>query len=302
PPSLALLSQPPIETPGVRYFDPLTGESVDVAIKSGGNPDLVPARLVDRRLSVQVRPLRDFDFALSADYNLVRSRNAPAVLPSASLAVVAAFPERFARDPGGVLVRVDQRPVSLAEQEEQQLRYGINLTVPLSLLGIGRPDAPRAGRVQLSASHTILLDSRLLLRAGTEPIDLLSRDSVGFGSGSKPRHQFDATLGYAERGLGVRLKVERRSASFLDISGLEGANVLRFQPLTTVDLRAFAEGSRLLRGIGWLKGTRFSLAAVNLTNSRERVRDESGVTPLSYQPAYRDPTGRTIELEFRKAF
>lgn len=302
PPSVTLLSQPPVETPAVRYFDPLIGESVDVVTITGGNPDLVPARLVDRRLSVQVRPLRDIDLALSADYNLVRSRNAPAILPSASLAVVAAFPERFGRDAGGALVRVDQRPVSLAEQEEQQLRYGINLTVPLSGLGPGRPDAPRAGRVQLTVSHTILLDSSLRLRSGTDRIDLLSRDSVGFGSGSKPRHQFDATIGYAERGLGVRIKVERRSASFLDISGLEGVNVLRFQPLTTLDLRAFAEGSRLLRGVGWLKGTRFSLAAVNLTNSRERVRDESGVTPLSYQPAYRDPTGRTIELEFRKAF
>jgi hypothetical protein len=41
---------------------------------------------------------------------------------------------------------------------------------------------------------------------------------------------------------------------------------------------------------------------VNLINDRQKVRDSHGVTPLQYQPAYRDPLGRTIEFEIRKVF
>jgi iron complex outermembrane recepter protein len=32
------------------------------------------------------------------------------------------------------------------------------------------------------------------------------------------------------------------------------------------------------------------------------VRDSFGHTPLQFQAAYRDPIGRTIELELRKVF
>jgi iron complex outermembrane receptor protein len=41
---------------------------------------------------------------------------------------------------------------------------------------------------------------------------------------------------------------------------------------------------------------------VNLTNARQRVRDSFGHNPLQYQPDYRDPLGRTIEVELRKVF
>jgi iron complex outermembrane recepter protein len=39
-----------------------------------------------------------------------------------------------------------------------------------------------------------------------------------------------------------------------------------------------------------------------LTNDRQDVRDRFGNTPLQYQPAYRDPLGRTVEFEIRKVF
>jgi hypothetical protein len=32
------------------------------------------------------------------------------------------------------------------------------------------------------------------------------------------------------------------------------------------------------------------------------VRDATGATPLSYQPAYLDPTGRQVAISFRKMF
>jgi hypothetical protein len=41
---------------------------------------------------------------------------------------------------------------------------------------------------------------------------------------------------------------------------------------------------------------------VNATDQRQKVRNSAGMTPIEYQPAYRDPIGRTIELEIRKVF
>lgn len=302
PPSVSLLAEPLAETPGVRYFDPLLEETVDVTTISGGNPDLRSFTTTERRLSVQFKPLDDLDLSLSADYTDTRNRNLPATLPVASALIIAAFPDRFIRDSGGTLVRVDLRPVSFARQDEKQLRYGFNLTVPLAKLGWEAADESRRGRIQLTASHTILLESDLLIRPGIARVDLLSRSAAGLGGASRPRHQFDVTLGYAERGLGIRLNAERRTASFLDLGGAESADLLRFAPLTTVGVRVFAEGSRIAPDLAWLKGSRLSLGIVNLTNARERVRDDNGLTPLSYQRAYRDPLGRTVEVEFRKTF
>ena len=124
-------------------------------------------------------------------------------MPDASALIIADFPDRFIRDSGGTLVRVDLRPVSFARQDEKQLRYGFNLTVPLAKLGWGAADDSRRGRIQLTASHTVLLESELLIRPGFARIDLLSRSAAGLGGASRPRHQFDVTLGYAERGLGI---------------------------------------------------------------------------------------------------
>jgi hypothetical protein len=45
-----------------------------------------------------------------------------------------------------------------------------------------------------------------------------------------------------------------------------------------------------------------ALNLLNVFNGRQRVLDESGATPLRYQPGYRDPIGRTVEIELRRAF
>jgi outer membrane receptor protein involved in Fe transport len=70
----------------------------------------------------------------------------------------------------------------------------------------------------------------------------------------------------------------------------------------TVNFMAFVEGTRLFPNVDLLKGTRFTLNAVNLANQRQRVTDSLGDTPLNFQPGYRDPIGRTLEIGFRKAF
>jgi hypothetical protein len=187
-------------------------------------------------------------------------------------------------------MRVDLRPIVFPGMREDQLRFGANLTLPLRQ-GSGAP------RLQIAGSVRLLLESRLDTGEGT--LDLLSPSGFMAG-GMRPRRQFDLSFGYSERGLGLRLSGERRSATFLDAAGQAG--LLTFEPLTTFSLRAFVEGSRLAPRLALLSGSRFGFTINNLGNERERVRDSFGLTPLAFQPALRDPVGRTIEFEFRKTF
>ena len=86
----------------------------------------------------------------------------------------------------------------------------------------------------------------------------------------------------------------------------DGANGdLTFSDLTTVNLRLFADlgqQRRLVRERPWLRGARVSLAVNNLFDARQDVRDAAGFVPVSYQPDYLDPVGRTVRVSFRKLF
>ena len=360
PPSVELLSDPILETTGVRYFDPLRDETVDVTQISGGNPDLDSSRNANRRLSMTLKPLPKVGLQITADYSEFRNRDVVTALPPASDLILLAFPERFVRDPvTGVLRQVDIRPVQFARENRKELRYGFNLNLPLGggaveggleddsdprppmenierrgdferderspgaergpraergeggwvgrgerggRGGFGRRGGGRGPRLQFNFSHTIALESELLIREGLDPIDLLSRGAIGFGGATRPRHQLDFSAGYAERGRGIRFTGRHQSQSFLRLTGGVDTQVLRFSPLTTLNLRAFTELGRYAPDVEFLKGARLSLTIANIFNRRQKVRDEGGITPLAYQRAYRDPIGRTVEIELRKTF
>ena len=57
---------------------------------------------------------------------------------------------------------------------------------------------------------------------------------------------------------------------------------------------------RTVERIGRAIGMRFVVSVDNLFDSRQRVRDAAGNTPVSYQPDYLDPLGRTIRIGIRK--
>jgi iron complex outermembrane recepter protein len=146
-----------------------------------------------------------------------------------------------------------------------------------------------------------LLNSTLALRSGFAPVDLLSRNALGLGGSSRPRHLYDFSVGYAERGLGLRLVGQRRGVSYLDL-GERDEDALRFAPLTILTVRGFVDAQRLLPALHAIGGLRLSLTVSNLTNARQRVRNALGETPLRYQPGYLDSVGRSVQLELRKAF
>jgi hypothetical protein len=261
------------------------------------------------RLSIELRPSGSIPVVFTADYSNTRNENIITALPPGNDLLLLAFPERFIRDNSGRLITVDTRPLNFAQQSEEQVRYGFELNVPLRRGNAGaspqdkpgtNPTMSNAARLRFNLSHTILLKSEVLIRSGFEPVDLLSRDAFGFNGGERPRHEFDFATEYASRGLGVQLSGQHKSQSLINLTGGATPNILRFSPLTTFNMRAFVEAQRLLPSAAWLKGTRLSLLITNIGNARQKVRDQNGITPLFYQAAYRDATGRSLQFEFRK--
>ena len=322
PASIQTLANPVIVTSGVRAFDPLTGETVDVTQITGGNPDLSPEETTTWRFGEQWTLVERLHLQFSAEYIDTEERNFVSSIPDASAAVMLAFPDRFIRDLSGTLTTIDLRAVNFDRHRERRLRYGLSLNTNLTKGGLtvrsataadsaNEADAPaRSGRpavrnrplrLQLSANHSVVLQDEITIRPGLGSVDLLEGGAIGIGGG-RVRHQLDGTAALSSGGVGLRLGVNWRGKYTLESRVGTITDTLRFSPVLLVNLRAFADLSRFLPEQNWAKGMRLSLNAQNLTNDRQEVHDSAGNTPLQYQPGYRDPLGRTIELELRKIF
>jgi iron complex outermembrane recepter protein len=80
---------------------------------------------------------------------------------------------------------------------------------------------------------------------------------------------------------------------------------LHFSDLATVSLRLFGDlGQRLelVKKHPWMRGMRVAVAFDNIFDSRQRVTDSNGTTPVAYQPDYLNPLGRTVRVSIRKLF
>jgi hypothetical protein len=312
PPAASLRSGALVVTPGVRYFDPLKNETVEVRETSGGIDTRVRQRSLQHQLGASFSPAGPLNLRFSVDYEYRRDRNLLAALPQASSTILALFPDRFVRDLSGRLVGVDTRPVLFASRTEREVRSTLNLSLPLGGAREERrrsDDAPAdddreersrsSARLQFNLAHTFLIDSKLDVGTGRPPVDLLSRRALALGGGQS-RHQIDGSLGFSMRGLGLRLTGSYRSRYLLELGDEAGApTALQFGSLTRLNLRAFANADRLFGRKPWTRGSRITLSASNLANVRQEVRSDAGTTPLAFQSAYREPTGRTIEVELR---
>jgi hypothetical protein len=308
PAPIQILGDPVIVTPDVRIFDPLTGQTVEVTQITGGNPSLLPQTTKLRTLSALFRLVPRLHLELNTQYTDTDRRNFLSSLPDSSAAIMLAFPERFIRDANGNLITVDLRPVNFDSEREKRLRWGLSMNTKLGASPPpGTPAARAAVRrgpptyLQLNFNHTMVFSDQIVIRPGLDPVNLLKGGAIGIGGG-RTRHQLDATAAITSGGVGARLGVTWRGKSSLNtrISGV--TDTLDFSSLMLVNLRAFADAGRVVPSWKWAKGFRISLEVVNAFNRRQRVRDSFGDTPLQYQPAYRDPIGRTIEIELRKVF
>ncbi|MAX00591.1 MAG: TonB-dependent receptor, partial [Sphingomonas sp.] len=159
------------------------------------------------------------------------------------------------------------------------------------------------GRLMFSAYHTIYLQNRVLIGDGLPVLDLLNGSATG-NSGGQPRHEVEVRAGVFKNGYGARLSGDWKSATRVD-GGTSGDQSLRFSSLATFDLRLFADlGQRdtWVANHPWLRGVRVSVAVDNIFNTRQKVTGPDGTVPISYQPGYVDPLGRTVSLSVRKLF
>lgn len=374
-PTAQQLGNPVLATPNVRVFDFVRGETVDITRIDGGNRDLIADNRSVMKLGFNLQPVQKLDLRLNVDYTKSVIRNPIASFPTATAAIEAAFPDRFTRDAGGVLTRIDNRPINFQRSEREQIRWGLDFSAPISSPlarkaaeqfrarreammaarqaqqaqqdaeappppppppegerprgerrpgGFGGPRGPgggfggpgggfgrgpggpggpggAGGRFQFGIFHTIALTDRIDIRDGLPALDLLNGDATGSRGGS-PRHQVEIRTGVVRDGIGLRVNADWQSATRVD-GGTSGTGSLRFDDFTTVNLRLFANLGpqfKFVRDNRWLLGTRIVLSVDNVFDSRLKVTDDAGATPISYQPALLDPVGRTVKISIRK--
>jgi outer membrane receptor protein involved in Fe transport len=168
--------------------------------------------------------------------------------------------------------------------------------------GMGPPGG-RGSRWNLSIYQTWRFSDTVRIAPGIPVLDQLDGDSIT--AGGVPRHAIEAEGGLFKNGYGLRLKAEWEAPASVLGSGAPGSQDLRFGSTFDVSLRIFADLGRnedLVERVPFLKGSRLSLTADNLLDSRQRVTDQNGLVPIAYQPAYREPQGRVVGIDFRKMF
>lgn len=409
-PSQQQLGNPTVTTPNVRVFDYVRGQNATITLLTGGNPALIADNRQTKKLGLTIKPWKDKDFTLTANYVEARTDNPIAAFPSATAAIEAAFPQRFLRDAGGQLLRIDSRPINFARTSRSEFRWGFDFSKPIksslqkkieafragtgpnpfpdllpkdgkipqstfggSIFGSlseGRgpgsganrrgggqaapatqgtpgaapsppadgqsaPPAPApggfggagggrpgggfgggrggfggggfgggGGRLQFALYHTWHLTDRVLVQANGPSLDLLNGDTIGSGGG-QPRHEIEAQAGYANNGIGARFAANWESATRVDGTAVGTAQSLRFSDLATVNLRLFADFSQridLVKDRPWLRGVRVVVSLDNIFDAKRRVTDAAGITPVSYQPDYLNPLGRSVRISIRKLF
>lgn len=158
-----------------------------------------------------------------------------------------------------------------------------------------------AGRLQIAVYDQWTLKDTVQIRPGVPIVDLLHGGSIT-GNGGTPEHKVEVQLGYSNNGLGVRLSGNWQSGTAVKAGPGSTTGDLDFSSLATATLRVFADFGQMPMFIGksWARGLRATFTLSNITDERQKVRDQNGATPLRYQPAYLDPLGRTVGITIRK--
>jgi hypothetical protein len=166
--------------------------------------------------------------------------------------------------------------------------------------GRGPAMQPGQGRFNVSLYHTYRIQDEITIRDGLPVLDLLDGAATG-ARGGQARNEVQLQMGLFKSGMGGFLNANWKEST--RINGGSEASDLTFSDLTTVNLNLFADLSSrqtLVAKYPWLKGARVSVGIDNIFDQKLDVRNGLGETPLSYQPDYLDPLGRTFRVSFRK--
>lgn len=340
PPSISQLNDPTISTPNVPVYDFRTGQSVNITRIEGGNAGLSEETKRVLKLGFNLTPLKDKDLRLTANYTRTEVEGSIAAFPTITPELEAALPERFTRDTDGNLLSIDARPLNFQKAEQQEIRWGLNFSTPFGkpdpaaagrmVRGPGGPGGgpgaggpppggggmrmggggrggrgaamqPGQGRFNVSLYHTYRIQDEITIRDGLPVLDLLDGAAIG-ARGGQSRNEIQFQAGLFKSGMGGFLNANWKESTRIS-GGTDASDDLTFSDLTTVNLNLFADLSSRQTWVAkypWLKGARVSIGIENLFDQRLDVRDGLGETPLSYQPDYLDPLGRTFRVSFRK--
>ena len=299
-PSLEQLTAPYSEEVR-RVYDFARQEIAEPVWVTGGNPGLGSGRRRTLSLGATLRPFDPRLLSLSVEYRGQRSTGGAGGFPGFTPAVEAAFPDRFVRDASGRLVRVDARPIRIVHDITERLNNGLTLMFAPGRKGEGASAALATNpwRFTLSVNHGWLLRSELLTAPGAPVIDRLDCDTA------QSRHSLNVQLVAGKPGMGVTLDGNWQSGFRLRAPTGSGQQDYRHRPVTTLNLRLFAEPERLLRmqeTPAWLSDLNISLDVRNLFNGYRRVVLDDGSVPAGYRRYDVDPLGRTVQLSVRKRF
>lgn len=340
PPSISQLNDPTISTPNVPVYDFRTGQSVNITRIEGGNAGLSEETKRVLKLGFNLTPLKDKDLRLTANYTRTEVEGSIAAFPTITPELEAALPERFTRDTDGNLLSIDARPLNFQKAEQQEIRWGLNFSTPFGKPdpaaagrmgrgpggpgggpGAGGPPPggggmrmggggrggrgaamqPGQGRFNVSLYHTYRIQDEITIRDGLPVLDLLDGAAIG-ARGGQSRNEVQFQAGLFKSGMGGFLNANWKESTRIS-GGSSPTDDLSFSDLTTVNLNLFADLSSRQTWVAkypWLKGARVSIGIENLFDQRLDVRDGLGETPLSYQPDYLDPLGRTFRISLRK--
>ena len=196
---------------------------------------------------------------------------------------------------------MDARPIRIVHDITERLNNGLTLMFAPGRKGEGASAALATNpwRFTLSVNHGWLLRSELLTAPGAPVIDRLDGDTA------QSRHSLNVQLVAGKPGMGVTLDGNWQSGFRLRAPAGSGQQDYRHRPVTTLNLRLFAEPERLLRmqeTPAWLSDLNISLDVRNLFNAYRRVVLDDGSVPAGYRRYDVDPLGRTVQLSVRKRF
>jgi hypothetical protein len=175
--------------------------------------------------------------------------------------------------------------------------------------GFGGPGggggAPGQARFDIAVFDTLYFTDQTLLRPGGPMVDLLAGSPTG-KTGGQPLNAIDGQMGFTKGGYGARLNATwTQGTTVTNAGGLSPTGTLTFSDLTTINLRLFANLGQIpqvARKHPFFRNARVTLSVFNVFDQHLNVRDVHGQTPLGYEPALLDPTGRQLQLAFRKLF
>ncbi len=322
-PSLTQIGDPVLVDPNIRVTDFNTGEAVFVDRLTGGNPDLKAETRRDVQITAKYRPSRALQ--ITSRYRARRTDDDITSFPFLTPQVAQAFPDRLSRDALGNLTALDARPVNAYRSQVDSLRSGFNWSKRIerktpdsdrteaqtpSPAPTGRRRRGPSDRISVSIYHTWRLTEDFQFRETGPVFDLLDGSALR-RQGGEAGHEIQGRFSFKRKNYGGRLSVNHETGSYIDTDSLgasqaRGGNI-NFDPLTTADLRLYYDlgrtpGGRPVSQDSWKSGLRISFDANNITDDKQRIRNDAGIVPFGYEPDTLDPEGRSVMLSLRKIF